>query len=198
MANSRWCSRKNQAATCLRALLRALRNCECVSPMRESAGSELRNSSQLAEFGARMRSLAHFHGAPVRDESLGVGQGRHHGAKAAQTGRGDVLHAGAAHKIRRGKPAASSGAPVGGKHVIGAAGVIANRLRAPGSEKRASGSLQFVRELRLRARNTEMFGRETVGESHCGGRIRREKDGAFFLEGSLRRIRIRQTAELFG
>src|SRR5437879_9658639 len=146
--------------------------------MGESVSSELRNSLQLGNFGARMPSLAHLHGAPVRDESLGVGEGRHYGAKTAQTGRGDVLHAAATHKIRRGKPAASSGAAAGGKHVIGAAGVIANRLRAPGSEKHAARGVEFARKLRVLHGTAEMLGRETVGESPCGGRIRREKDGA--------------------
>src|SRR5579862_3849468 len=116
--------------------------------MRESAASAHRDLLRLglSGFVAGRRSLTYLHGAAVCQQALGIGEGGDHGSKRAQSASGNLLHAGAAYEIRGGKPAASTCASARGKHVVGAAGVVANGLRAPGAEEHAPGGSEFVRE----------------------------------------------------
>src|SRR5580700_9175441 len=119
--------------------------------MRESAASAHRSLLRLglSGFVAGRRSPTYLHGAAVRQQALGIGEGGDHRTKGAQSAGGNLLHARAAYEIRGGKPATSTCASARWKHVIGAAGVVANGLRAPGAEKHAPGGGQFVREVFL-------------------------------------------------
>src|ERR1700674_4868221 len=93
----------------------------------------------------------------------------------------DALNADALHKIRRGQNAAHSRPPARGKHVIAAADVVAERLRAPRTHENRPCRLNFL-EQRIRiVRKAEMLGREAAREFARTVDGRREQDRASAL-----------------
>ena len=102
------------------------------------------------------------------------------------------LHADAFHEIGDGKAAARARHSAGRQHVVRAAGVIAERLRAPIAEENASGGVNAVeRGLRL-ARQAQMFGRKEIHEARPPRRDCGRPAPRHFGERAPREIRLRE------
>ena len=77
-------------------------------------------------------------------EAFGSGEFGGDRRETAKARARNFLHADALHEIGDGKAAARAGDAAGGQDVIGAAGVVAERLRAPVAEENASGGVDAI------------------------------------------------------
>ena len=71
--------------------------------------------------------------------------------------------------------------------MIGAAGVVAESLCAPGAEENASGGSDAIRRA-LEESGSEMLGREKVNEADGLGEIARDEHAAAIGEGAAREV----------
>ena len=118
------------------------------------------------------------------------------GARRAKPAARNFLHADALHKIGDRKAAARAGHAAGGQHMIGAAGVVAERLRAPVAEENASGGVDAIEQAARDAGQSEMLGRKKIDEANGVREIARDKHRAAFGKRAAREIRRRQRGEL--
>ncbi len=82
----------------------------------------------------------------MRVEAFGAGKFGGDRREPRESTVGNFLHADALHEIGDGKAAARARDASGGKHVIGAAGVVAESLRAPVAEENASGGIDAIEQ----------------------------------------------------
>src|SRR5579859_6756564 len=98
------------------------------------------------------------------------------------------LDADALYKIGRRKAAAHAGPSTGGKNVVAAADVVAERLRAPWAEKdRASGGDFFEQGIRS-VRKAQVLRGETIAKIASGIERRGQQNRARFSDGEVRGI----------
>ena len=136
------------------------------------------------------RSLAHLHGAPMRHQSFGIGQRRHHGRQAAQARRATAAARSCSARNPRWKARRAS----------------ARRRRWAARDwcrwrNRRSIARSRARETRcprrpacrtsdgFSSRNAQMLRRKAIGEPHRRRGIRRQQDRAVFGKRPPRRIR---------
>src|SRR5260370_18269575 len=76
----------------------------------------------------------------------------------------DLLHADALDKIRGRQPSAPARPAASGQNVVAATRIIAQRLRAPRTEKNGSGSRNLFESRSPALRKAQMFRRKAVHE----------------------------------
>src|SRR4051812_19719479 len=99
----------------------------------------------MASFCARVQvrcSFAHLasyiDSAAMREQSFRIGERGNNGRKALQPFARKLLHAGATDEVPCGKPTTGTRSSARGQNVVRTAGVIANALRGPWTEKNAA------------------------------------------------------------
>src|SRR5256885_1616209 len=118
-------------------------------------------------------SSAYLDRVRVSEKALGARKCLHIAGEAREAFAADGLYAEAFHEVRSGKATAHARPAASGKHVIAAAGVVAEGLRGPGTHKHGADRVDCFKDLSGVFGNTQMFGSEAVDEGACGGERRR-------------------------
>src|SRR4051812_18621565 len=90
--------------------------------------------------------FAHLDGVGVSEKAFGAREGLHIVSEGHENPAADGLYAEAFDEVRSGKAATHARPSAGGKHVIAAAGVVAEGLRGPGADEYGADRVDFLQE----------------------------------------------------